>query len=526
MKKLMIPLALFLCVVLLVSAFASCSKKKATDTTAAPDTTPGTTATATVSTTDNATANTTAATTAEATTAATTEATTEATTAHVHVAATEYTVDLEPTCTTAGSKSYHCTVCNEIIPETVVAIEVIPHTPATEYTVDLEPTCTTAGSKSYHCSVCSAIIPETEVAVEVIPHTAETEYTIDVEATCAAPGSKSYHCSVCHGIIAETVVAIPINDNSHAVSSWETTAATLLSNGSRHGECAVCHQDIVETFDKTEPLIYNSGDKAAGSSTYTATSGDNANDVLIKERIYNIQNASGKKFYPTQDDPTGNDLLVEFSILWNETLENSGDKSDDGNSARFSFQIGEGYSFYELTTRSNHNSGNWSNTFGDITPRNYTTVNYPDPFVNPNIGGYGWHRIGIRIHQEAAIDGNGVAYTYIVTYYIDGVRVVEIDATTFATASNRRMLFSATNDNGTLVYSDPVNKYDALVWVKATEFFKNSSGAYLGLGDVSITCGKTFVQQVERVESPVADTLEVAEGVTVPATVYYRIVTE
>ena len=99
MKRFTRVTALVLCLILSAFAFASCGKKKTADATTAQATAAGTTA-----------APTAAEPTAEPTTAEI-----ETLPAHVHVPESNYTVDLEPTCSTPGEKSYYCEECGELI---------------------------------------------------------------------------------------------------------------------------------------------------------------------------------------------------------------------------------------------------------------------------------------------------------------------------------------------------------------------------------------------------------------------------
>ena len=52
---------------------------------------------------------------------------------------------------------------------------------------------------------------------------------------------------------------------------------------------------------------------------------------------------------------------------------------------------------------------------------------------------------------------------------------------------------------------------------------KADTVAYLAFSDVYVTCGTDFVMKVEKVASPEAKTLEVAEGVEIPAPVYFKL---
>ena len=123
MKKLTIALALILCLVVSVFAFASCGKNKAASTTAAQTKANGTTECA-----------------------------------HTW---SDYVVDLEPTCSDPGIKSKYCTKCGAQDISSIAEIEVIDHTPSADYTIDTYPTCSDYGYKSIHCAVCGQIIATT-----------------------------------------------------------------------------------------------------------------------------------------------------------------------------------------------------------------------------------------------------------------------------------------------------------------------------------------------------------------------------
>ncbi|MBR5044801.1 MAG: hypothetical protein IKX66_05575 [Clostridia bacterium] len=97
-------LALILCLVLCVFAFASCQKK------ADAEATQGTTAAVTTA----------AATTGETLPITSTEP------QHVHIPEDHYTVDREPTCSDPGEQAYYCDECGEKIADSVVAIPIDP----------------------------------------------------------------------------------------------------------------------------------------------------------------------------------------------------------------------------------------------------------------------------------------------------------------------------------------------------------------------------------------------------------------
>ena len=72
---------------------------------------------------------------------------------------------VEPNCTTDGKYDsvVYCSVCNVELSRDTVVIDKLGHNFASEWTVDVEPTCTTAGSKSHHCSSCEEKSDVTEI---------------------------------------------------------------------------------------------------------------------------------------------------------------------------------------------------------------------------------------------------------------------------------------------------------------------------------------------------------------------------
>ena len=199
-----------------------------------------------------------------------------------HTWDTEYTVDLEPTCTAEGSESIHCSICGAIDETTISSIPMTAHVWEEEYTVDREPTCTKEGSESVHCSACGTINETTvrEIAkkpheygeweitveptctsegskeracihcgdketgtVDMLPHTWEEEYTIDLKPTRYETGLKSIHCAVCDTIDESTIQTVPVltgqwkknstgwwylwEDGSYSANTFETIGGVV-----------------------------------------------------------------------------------------------------------------------------------------------------------------------------------------------------------------------------------------------------------------------------------------------------------
>ena len=454
MKKLTVTLALVLSLVLCVFAFASCDKSGKSDATTAANTTAGATA----------------------------GATTGGETEHVHTPAAEYTIDRQATCTSAGSKSYHCTVCKEIIPETVVGIDPLPHTPEPEITTLQKPTCNAVGSKAYLCQVCG----------EVIESTREE---------------------------------IPIDENAHKVEEWNVEPTLLNPSVEATGVCTICKKNVEETHVYEPPITTFT----TGGMKYKPVSAS-LGDVRGED----------KHFYPTELDPEGNDLYVEFSILWNETLVNLDAAYFIGSVGSKPFFFLAPYAGAKYADSPFAGTFEWMGHFEiPISDSEVTTPagmcgaseNFSD---YPNIAGtdqehpeYGWHRMGIRVHMELLDGKTGEDlkdYEQISTIFVDGVALCKLSTDPAkGLASDATKLFTAAPDEGgTVVYSD-MDENTVVPFEIPTAKSKAETTACIAIDDVSVSCGKGFVMSVEKVTNPTATTLTVAEGVEVTSTVWFKL---
>ena len=353
-------------------------------------------------------------------------------------------------------------------------------------------------------------------------HTPEADWEIESDPTCTTPGKKVRYCEEC-GLVAEEEI-IPIDPNAHNVETWSAEPTLLNPTVEATGVCAFCHQTISETFTYEPPIT-------------TFTTGG----VKYKPVSVTLGDVRGDKhFYPDESNGyEGNDLYVEFSILWNETLVNL-------DAAYFIGHVG-GKPFFFLApyAGAKYADSPFAGTFEYMghfeVPISDSEVTTPatmcGPSENfsdyPNIAGtdqehpeYGWHRMGIRVHMELLDGHTGEElsdYVQIATIFVDGVALCKLSTTADGLASNETKLFTAAADEGgTVVYSD-MDENTVVPFEIPTAKSKTETTACIAIDDVSVTCGHGFVMQVEKVTNPTAASYEVEEGVEIPSTVWFKL---
>lgn len=381
---------------------------------------------------------------------------------------------------------------------------------------------TTAGAATAADTTAPATTAEaTTVPVTTNPHvhTPETEYTIDVPATCKAAGSMSYHCEECGASIDGTEVVIPADPDAHVVDDWTVTKyASVLGDGSKEGTCTVCSAPVVKEIEfKAE--VWASDVRES--------------DFKIKRHL--LDALDGEHFYPTDENPNGKDYYFEVELLWNETITT---KWVEKNGFRIELVNAD-------STRDNlfllvPKSDNWSSSDAkaaggfDYGWAAKHTIVYGPMGVDgtgtnaenfPNIGGYGWHRVGVKVHQEAEIQGEGVTFKMVTTLYIDGAKVWQINFVEDGEANFSKwvtkgiMLFTATNENGTIVYGDP--DYELCLDLSAWKSME-APGVYVIHGLVtSAAVDPDFAPSYVPVADPAEATFSPEEGVEFPAKVFF-----
>ena len=260
---------------------------------------------------------------------------------------------------------------------------------------------------------------------------------------------------------------------------------TLLENGLKAEYCTVCGEgrSVVAAPSEMTPVVIN-------GKVSSAPSGWGSGSTFYAPRM-SLQDIAKEEehFYPTNSNPSGNDYLVEFSILWNSTLSGWGNKDLDlGN-----------FSGGDVNSRStcwlNVQTGAIELSDGDGGVVLYNS--------GAGVSGDGWHRIGLRYHQTAEIVDANVVYTLTYTIYIDGVRAYEVIGGASRYVAQGYRLFDAEIVDGKLVYHDNQNAKYKFDWLQLQSFFNTSgSNRYLVLADLMTSAGHDFMQRVEPAASP------------------------
>ena len=206
-----------------------------------------------------------------------------------HIWKNDFTVDKKPTCTEKGSKSIHCSKCDEI--KDVTEISETGHSFG-EWTVFSFTDCTAGGVEQRVCSECGFTdfhnIPPQE-------HQWEDDFTVDIAPSCTHSGSKSIHCSQCDAVKDVTV----IDATGHTFTEWsDNVDATCTDKGQKTRACTVCsYTEYADTdinpdahlweddytIDK-EPTCIAEGSKSVHCSRCDATKDSTA--IPLADHIY------------------------------------------------------------------------------------------------------------------------------------------------------------------------------------------------------------------------------------------------
>ena len=418
---------------------------------------------------------------------------------------------------------------------------------------------TTAKPTSAPATTAAPPATTTEEPEDTLPphvHTIPDDYDEpDSEPTCISEGEKSKYCPECGAKIEGTTVKIPIDPNAHLINEWVVVnEATILADGLKRGQCARCGKFIEESYSSVVETKYTS---------------EQTGKVIAQTAIYeDILEGGDKHFYPTAENADGLYLYVEYSILWNPTLKNI-NSGDPIYSTRIGGQndTGTANDIIWMSLKDNASGSDCIFAGGyeygglrtvNVGPKSMSTPVPTNKTFDcwPNIGGavqadynnlnngheWGWHRVGLRLHQELLNEAELVAYRadaegekpeakYLMwaECYIDGVLIFKLSnaETTENGASTYKaenMLFTAEADGeGNVIYNDIADtKY--ILGVRGVAKTASGDGAYFIYGDYSASAGTDgFKQNVSKVASPAANVYTTKDGVEINAPVYYSV---
>ena len=148
-----------------------------------------------------------------------------------HSYSSTYTVDVEPTCTAEGSKSFHCTEPDCPATTGKASIAMTPHTYG-DWVTDTDPTCTAAGAKHHNCTVCGA---REDGTIAKLNHS-WTSY-LESSATCTSPAYYYDRCTRCGAYSSSYASGSSLGHNYRVSSS---VSATCTAGGSVTYTCSRC----------------------------------------------------------------------------------------------------------------------------------------------------------------------------------------------------------------------------------------------------------------------------------------------
>ena len=143
-----------------------------------------------------------------------------------HIEPDDYTIDKQPTCTEKGSKSKHCTRCNEIIPETVTEIPALGHKWGT-------PSYTWASDNSSVTANAACINDSSHKESETV----KTTYKVTVEPTVTSEGKGTYTATFTKAMFTTQTkeVAIPKLEGGSGGDSGDGSGDSAPGTGSNPG---------------------------------------------------------------------------------------------------------------------------------------------------------------------------------------------------------------------------------------------------------------------------------------------------
>ena len=240
-----------------------------------------------------------------------------------HTAATATTENrVEPTCTADGryDSVICCSVCNAEVSREAKTLDRLGHDHSTEWTVDLKPTCTTTGSKSHHCSRC-----DNRADVTIIPangHSFGDWYTI-TSPTCTATGTDEHKCSVCQYSETKTTNALP--HTASAAVEENRVAPTCTADGSYDSVvyCSVCDTELSRETKTTNALGHAAATAVEEKRIEPTCTANGSYDSVVYCSICTVELSRETKTLPM----LGHNHSTEWTVDLQPTCTTTGSKS-------------------------------------------------------------------------------------------------------------------------------------------------------------------------------------------------------
>lgn len=305
-----------------------------------------------------------------------------------------------------------------------------------------------------------------------------------------------------------------------------TGTATLLNPGTRCGDCDACgltgitEQDVRAAV-ATAPKEKNC--KKGRSDVF-----DECPNILSM-----LNNNGSQKLYPAaENNNEGRDLYYEIDLLYNSTMSNS--KPDEMYLCLYNNNNDEYNTLFYFTAKDN--STCWNTYAGgfdwgtghtalegpkEAASRGKLFNRYANLNDSPDEKDWGWHRIGVRIHQEAKLSGDNVVYSGASYLYIDGVQRWKIDLDMTAMEEKGTLLFTASKSGGGLSYTNVQSKLVFGFWADDIKNSTNSTYMVYGTPTLSAIKPSEFETGVVPVSDPVESNYVLKNDQVVSAKVWF-----
>lgn len=216
-----------------------------------------------------------------------------------HNFSTEWTIDEKATCTTAGSKSNHCTRCSATSNHTTILAS--GHN-WSKWVTEKKATEKAEGLSVRKCNECGLKENQTIAKLAADGHTHKFgEWQITKAATCVEKGLATRACTICKEKEKKELLA-----TGHQVGEWVETSATCTNDGNRERVCVICNE--IEKI------------------TIKALGHDFENPVVIKEPTDNEKGIKQGKC-----KRCGEETTEEIpALLSNNIINTDSDKKTDG----------------------------------------------------------------------------------------------------------------------------------------------------------------------------------------------------